>query len=67
MRKKVDEPDSVRAKTALRASYGVHFYSPQGNYYRDALLNNGQRQLSVQIAGTSAGAPVYPSYPTVVG
>jgi len=53
-------------KTVLRASYGLHYDSPQGNYYRNALTSNAQRQLSIQIAGSAAGAPVYPDYPTSV-
>ncbi|MBI3681159.1 MAG: TonB-dependent receptor [Acidobacteria bacterium] len=54
-------------RTVLRASYGVHFDSPQGNYYRDALLNNARRQITVQVPGTSAGAPVYPNSPQFPG
>ena len=51
-------------KTVLRGSYGVFYDAPQGNYYRDALLNNALNSLTYQISGTSAGAPVYPNYPT---
>ncbi len=51
------------AKSVVRASYGLHYDYPQGNHYRDALTNNGQRQVSIQVAGTSAGAPVYPNFP----
>jgi hypothetical protein len=51
-------------KTVLRGSYGLYSDAPQGNYFRDALTNNAQRQLSIQFSGTSAGAPVYPNYPT---
>jgi len=53
-------------KMAIRGSWGLYYDAPQGNYFRDALTTNGQRQLSIQIAGTSAGAPVYPNYPTSV-
>ena len=50
-------------KTVLRASYGFFYDAPQGNYYRDALLNNGQRELSYSVSGTAKGAPVYPNFP----
>lgn len=49
--------------TVIRGSYGIHFDAPQGNYYRDALSNNARRQVTVQISGSSAGAPVYPYFP----
>jgi len=51
-------------KTVLRGSYGLHYDAPQGNYYRDALALNGQRIFTATIAGTTAGAPVYPNVPT---
>lgn len=51
-------------RTAIRGSYGLYFDAPQSNYYRNALTNNGQRQITVQIAGAAAGAPLYPNYPT---
>ncbi len=51
-------------KTAVRFTYGIHFDSPQSNYFRDSLINNGQRQVTITLSGTAAGAPVYPNYPT---
>ncbi|CAN5679233.1 hypothetical protein BH20ACI3_BH20ACI3_10920 [soil metagenome] len=51
-------------KTVFRGSYGLHYDAPQGNYYRDALAQNGQRIFTATIAGTTAGAPVYPNIPT---
>ena len=53
--------------TVIRGSYGLHFDAPQANYYRDVLQRDGQRQFSATIAGTAAGAPVYPSVPTSPG
>jgi hypothetical protein len=51
-------------RTVVRGSYGLHFDAPQGNYYRDVLLQNGQRQFTATISGAAAGAPAYPSVPT---
>ncbi|MDQ3252522.1 MAG: TonB-dependent receptor [Acidobacteriota bacterium] len=51
-------------KTVLRGSYGLHYDAPQGNYYRDALAQNGQRIFTATIAGTTTGAPAYPNIPT---
>jgi len=51
-------------ETVIRGTYGLYFDAPQGNYFRDALANNAQRQLTIQISGSSSGAPVYPNYPT---
>ncbi len=51
-------------RTVLRGSYGMHHDAPQGNHYRNALTSNGQRQISIQVAGTTAGAPVYPNVPS---
>ncbi|MFN2453363.1 MAG: carboxypeptidase regulatory-like domain-containing protein [Pyrinomonadaceae bacterium] len=51
-------------KTVLRGSYGLHYDAPQGNYYRDALAQNGQRIFTATITGSTAGAPVYPNVPT---
>lgn len=51
-------------KTVLRGSYGLHYDAPQGNYYRDALAQNGQRIFTATISGATAGAPVYPNVPT---
>ena len=50
-------------KTVVRGSYGLHFDAPQANYYRDVLQENGRRQFTATIAGTAAGAPVYPNIP----
>ncbi|MEK7409115.1 MAG: TonB-dependent receptor [Acidobacteriota bacterium] len=50
-------------KLVLRGSYGLHYDYPQSNLYRDALRNNGRSQISIQVAGTAAGAPVYPNAP----
>ncbi|MBA2341488.1 MAG: TonB-dependent receptor, partial [Pyrinomonadaceae bacterium] len=51
-------------RTVLRGSYGLHYDAPQGNYYRDALAQNGQRIFTATISGATAGAPVYPNVPT---
>lgn len=48
----------------VRGSYGLHYDFPQANHYRSVLTNDGQRQISIQIAGTAPGAPVYPNVPT---
>ena len=51
-------------KTAVRGSYGLHFDAPQANHYRNVLQQNGEAQFSATIAGSVAGAPVYPHVPT---
>lgn len=51
------------SRMAVRGSYGLYFDAPQGNYYRDVLSQNGQRQFTATISGRSADAPVYPNVP----
>jgi hypothetical protein len=48
-------------KTAIRGGWGLYYDAPQGNYFRDSLTSNGQRQLSITLSGSAAGAPVYPN------
>ncbi len=52
------------ARTAVRGSYGLYFDAPQGNYYRDVLNEDGQRQFAATISGRSPDAPVYPNAAT---
>jgi len=51
------------SRMAVRGSYGLYFDAPQGNFYRDVLSQNGQRQFTATISGRSADAPVYPNVP----
>jgi len=51
-----------RAQTVLRASVGLMYEPPLLDFYDNAILNNGDpRSYTVQLAGTSAGAPVFPA------
>ena len=50
-----------RARTVLRASVGLMYEPPLLDFYDNAILNNGDpRSYTVQLAGTSAGAPSFP-------
>jgi hypothetical protein len=50
------------ARTVLRASIGLMYEPPLLDFYDNAILNNGDpRSYTVQVAGTSAGAPAFPS------
>jgi hypothetical protein len=51
-----------RAHTVLRASAGLMYEPPLLDFYDNAILNNGDpRSYTVQLAGTSAGAPAFPA------
>jgi hypothetical protein len=51
-----------RAHTVLRASTGLMYEPPLLDFYDNAILNNGDpRSYTVQLTGTSAGAPAFPS------
>ena len=46
----------------LRASTGLMYEPPLLDFYDNAILNNGDpRSYTVQLAGTSAGAPAFPA------
>ena len=52
----------ARARTVLRASTGLMYEPPLLDFYDNAILNNGDpRAYTVQLAGTSAGAPAFPA------
>ena len=49
------------ARTVLRASTGLMYEPPLLDFYDNAILNNGDpASYTVQMAGTSAGAPAFP-------
>ena len=49
-------------RTVLRASTGLMYEPPLLDFYDNAILNNGDpRSYTVQLSGTSAGAPAFPS------
>jgi hypothetical protein len=49
-------------RTVLRASTGLMYEPPLIDFYDNAILNNGDpASYTVQISGTSAGAPAFPS------
>ena len=51
-----------RAQTVLRASTGLMYEPPLLDFYDNAILNNGDpRSYTVQLSGTSAGAPAFPT------
>src|SRR5215203_5180276 len=51
-----------RAHTVLRASTGLMYEPPLLDFYDNAILNNGDpRSYTVQLAGTSVGAPSFPA------
>jgi hypothetical protein len=52
-------------KTVLRGSGGIFYESPATNTWFNTLLNNGNLS-SVSLAGTSAGAPAFPTILTSV-
>ncbi|HEY7058126.1 MAG TPA: TonB-dependent receptor, partial [Vicinamibacterales bacterium] len=48
-------------RTVLRASTGLMYEPPLLDFYDNSILNNGDpASYTVQIAGTSAGAPAFP-------
>jgi hypothetical protein len=50
------------ARTVVRASTGLMYEPPLLDFYDNAILNNGDpASYTVQIAGTSAGAPAFPN------
>jgi hypothetical protein len=49
-------------RTVLRASTGLMYEPPLLDFYDNAILNNGDpRSYTVQLTGTSAGAPAFPA------
>jgi outer membrane receptor protein involved in Fe transport len=51
-----------QARTVLRASTGLMYEPPLLDFYDNAILNNGDpRSYTVQLSGTSAGAPAFPA------
>ncbi len=49
------------ARTVLRASTGLMYEPPLIDFYDNAILNNGDpASYTVQVSGTSAGAPAFP-------
>jgi hypothetical protein len=51
-----------RATTVLRASMGLMYEPPLIDFYDNAILGNGDpRAYTVTVAGTSAGAPAFPT------
>jgi Carboxypeptidase regulatory-like domain/TonB dependent receptor-like, beta-barrel len=51
-----------QARTVLRASTGLMYEPPLLDFYDNAILNNGDpRSYTVQLNGTSAGAPAFPA------
>ena len=51
-----------RATTVLRASMGLMYEPPLIDFYDNAILSNGDpRAYTVNVSGTSAGAPPFPS------
>jgi hypothetical protein len=50
-----------QARTVLRASTGLMYEPPLLDFYDNAILNNGDpRSYTVQLSGTSSGAPAFP-------
>jgi hypothetical protein len=50
------------ARTVVRASVGLMYEPPLLDFYDNSILNNGDpASYTVQLAGTSAGAPAFPS------
>ncbi|CAN5887700.1 TonB-dependent receptor [soil metagenome] len=51
----------ARGTTVLRASTGLMYEPPLLDFYDNAIRNNGDpRAYTVQLSGTSAGAPAFP-------
>jgi hypothetical protein len=49
------------ARTVVRASVGLMYEPPLLDFYDNSILNNGDpASYTVQVAGTSAGAPAFP-------
>ena len=58
---------SPAEKTVLHASYGMYYDVPGLSTFYSAAQINGHRLLSYQVAGTAAGAPIYPNVPQFNG
>jgi len=58
---------SPAERTVLHASYGMYYDVPGLSTFYNAAQVNGHRLLSYQVAGTAAGAPVYPNVPQFNG
>ena len=51
-----------QGRTVLRASTGLMYEPPLLDFYDNAILSNGDpRSYTVQLAGTSSGAPAFPA------
>jgi len=56
-------------KTVIRGAYGIYFDTPSFAFFQSAAQTNGDldRLSSYTISGTAAGAPKFPTVPTMVG
>ena len=54
-------------KTVVHAAYGMYYDVPGLGTFYNAAQVNGHRLLNYQVAGTAAGAPVFPNVPQFNG
>jgi hypothetical protein len=54
-------------KTVVHAAYGMYYDIPGLATFYNAAQVNGHRLLNYQVAGTAAGAPVFPNVPQLSG
>lgn len=54
-------------KTVVHAAYGMYYDVPGLGIFYNAAQVNGHRLLNYQVAGTAAGAPVFPNVPQFSG
>jgi Carboxypeptidase regulatory-like domain len=54
-------------KTVVHAAYGMYYDVPGLATFYNAAQVNGHRLLNYQVAGTAAGAPVFPNVPQLNG
>lgn len=55
------------SKTVVHAAYGMYYDVPGLGTFYNAAQVNGHRLLSYQVAGGTAGAPVFPNTPDLSG